>query len=569
MNFNLETVKRRAPKAIKDLLKKYFRVGSYPNWKVIVGQDKQQWQRALLECKGGSRILFATSIGSHRSGNITESAMATALTLRGAQVHVLLCDEVMLGCAQCQYQTTPDMEKFISKGAKGIGICRNCFFYAWRMYKDLGIKGLRYSELINEEERVIAEKISKEVPFSDIYSYKYGNYDIGEHAIAGALRFFCVGDLKDESFAEEVLRIYLKTALLTMFAIQRAIQLYKYDCVVFYHGIYVPHGILGEVIRKNNIRVVNWNTAYRQKRFIFTHDDTYHQMLQYEPVANWENIKWSESLENQIMDYLMSREAGTRDWQQFNENANPSLQDAVDELKIDFSKPTIGLLPNVVWDAQLHYKSNSFKNLIEWTIETIRYFLNRPDLQLLIRVHPAEIKRHSKSRQPLIKEINKVFSQLPSNIFIVPPESKISTYAIMQECNAVLIYGTKTGVELTARGIPVIVAGEAWVRNKGFTMDASSPREYFAILDKLPLAERMSREQIERARKFAYHFFYRRGIYLPFMKKSKDSMAFSLGIKRIDELSPGKSIGLDVICDGILKGKEFIYPAESQAEPDE
>jgi hypothetical protein len=57
----------------------------------------------------------------------------------------------------------------------------------------------------------------------------------------------------------------------------------------------------------------------------------------------------------------------------------------------------------------------------------------------------------------------------------------------MLECNAVIIYGTKTGVELTSMGRPVIVAGEAWIRNKGLTLDATSRDNYFHILDGLPL----------------------------------------------------------------------------------
>ena len=52
----------------------------------------------------------------------------------------------------------------------------------------------------------------------------------------------------------------------------------------------------------------------------------------------------------------------------------------------------------------------------------------------------------------------------------------MSTYALMSLCNAAIIYGTKMGVELTSVGLPVIVAGEAWIRNKGLTHDASSPR---------------------------------------------------------------------------------------------
>ncbi len=48
---------------------------------------------------------------------------------------------------------------------------------------------------------------------------------------------------------------------------------------------------------------------------------------------------------------------------------------------------------------------------------------------------------------------------------------------VTDHCSTVLIYGTKTGVELSAQGTPVIVGGEAWIRNKGLTMDASSPND--------------------------------------------------------------------------------------------
>jgi len=563
-------IKKIIPKKIKTFLKNNFRVGPYPNWKAILKKDKSKWSAKLSSAKGAQRVLFATSTGGHRSGNITESALAAALVQRGVEADVLLCDHALSGCVLSEYQYVKEdnIKKFIDKGPAGVGLCEGCFSCANRMFKDVGINVHYYSKLVDAEKKQEALKISQEVAYEDIKSYQYSKYDIGEHAMAGALRFLCIGDLEGQDHAEEILRSYFHASLITMFAMEALIHKYNYDSIVFFHGIYVPHGVIGEVARKNNVHVVNWNTAYRQKRFIFTHDDTYHQTLQYEPVENWEDMEWNKELEDQIVSYLDSRESGSRDWQQFNENANPSLELAVKEIGIDFSKPTIGLLPNVVWDAQLHYKSNSFKNLIEWTIQSIEYFTKRPDLQLLIRIHPAEIKRYSKSRQPLTKEIEDAFSELPPNIFIVPPESKISTYTVMDQCNAVLIYGTKTGVELTSRGIPVVVAGEAWIRNKGFTFDATTPEEYFKILDQLPFKDRMSKQDITRARKFAYHFFYRRGIYLPFMEKSKDSMTFTLGINGVDDLLPGKSVGLDVICDGIIHKKPFIYPAEKQLEED-
>lgn len=90
------------------------------------------------------------------------------------------------------------------------------------------------------------------------------------------------------------------------------------------------------------------------------------------------------------------------------------------------------------------------------------------------------------SRQPIVAEIKKIFPQLPPNVFVIPPESQVSTYAAMQECDTVLIYNTKTGIEISSQGIPVVVAGEAWIRNKGISLDATSPQGYFQILDQLP-----------------------------------------------------------------------------------
>ena len=110
------------------------------------------------------------------------------------------------------------------------------------------------------------------------------------------------------------------------------------------------------------------------------------------------------------------------------------------------------MLTNVFWDAQLHYRANAFDDMLDWVLETIGYFAQRPDLQLLIRIHPAEVRGTIPSRQPLLAEIQAAFPELPANVFVIPPESNSSTYAAMYACDSVLIYGTKTGVELSATG---------------------------------------------------------------------------------------------------------------------
>lgn len=565
----MKTLKKYVPRVIKNSIKKVigWRHPQYPDWRRIIKNDRNRWQAALASAKTKGKILIATSIGGTAHLNVIDSTLAAALTMRDVEVHVLLCDSFLPACLKPEYPTIKNMLDFAAGGPLKSGLCSTCIDAAETMYQDMGITVHKYSELVNTEKQSIVDELSSGLTTDDLVSYESNGVSVGEHALAGALRFFARGDLGDEEYGEQVLRRYFKAALLTVFASEALFESHDFQSVVLHHGIYVPQGVILGAARRASVRVVTWWTAYRNKCFMFANGDSYHHALLEEPVSNWENVKWTSDLERQVMDYIISRERGDRDWVRYNVTPEEEISTIEKELGIDFSRPTIGLLSNVVWDAQLHFQTRAFPDMMSWVFATIDYFSGHPDLQLLIRAHPGEVVKFHKSRQPLVDEIRKRYPKLPDNIYIIPPESLISTYTTMQQCNAVLIYGTKAGMEMSSRGIPIIVAGESWIRGKGFTYDASSPEEYISLLEQLPLNGRMDKSTVQRARMYAYHFFFRRMIPLHFMVKIEDPPTFNLGISDISELDPGKSIGLDVICRGILDVQEFIYPAESGLEP--
>ncbi|CAN5859545.1 hypothetical protein BH18ACI4_BH18ACI4_02460 [soil metagenome] len=530
----------------------------YPDWNNVLGTNFP-WKKESLPLTDRPRILFA-NVGGHSEAATLESLLAVALSLRGARVDILLCDEVLPACERCGIDWVLSLGSFMRHGPKK-DACPTCFAPAYEMFKSMGVTVRRYSEFLSADDFLLADRVANSIPAKEIGEYAVSNFPVGEHALAGALRFYARGDLNGEVHGEAVLRRYLKGSLLTASAISTLFDQSDYSCVVAHHGIYVPQGLVGAVARQKNVRVVNWTIAYRKQTFIFSHGDTYHHTMMSEPVENWEGIQWTHEIELELMDYLKSRWDGSMDWISFNRNPENDLRIIAQDLGIDFAKPCVGLLTNVIWDAQLHYPSNVFHSMIEWLLETIRYFASRPDLQLIVRVHPAEVTGAIRSRQLAEEEIKRAFSTLPRNVFIIPPNSPVSTYATMLQCNAAIIYGTKTGIELTSLGIPVIVAGEAWIRNKGITLDATSVAEYTSLLDRLPFAGRLSDSEIERARKYAYHFFFRRMIPLENMVPA-GWPRYVLKVDGLDDLLPGKDPGLDVICDGIMRGAEFIYPAE-------
>jgi hypothetical protein len=503
----------------------------------------------------------ATSLGSFIKSSTVESALSAALQLRGAEVHAFLCDSALPACMSCTVGRIGGAVEMADHGPKR-DFCPGCFAAGAKVYEGLGVVVHRYGDFLSGQDRAEAAEVARSTPWDAIRSLEDRGIPVGDHALSGALRFFARATLDGEPEGEAVLRRYLEAAILTARATTALMTTIPFECAVFHHGIYVPQGVIGAVARQLGVRVVNWATAYRANSFLFSHGDTYHHTLRDEPVDEWEDIAWNAELDAELTTYLRSRWNGSQDWISFHTRAVEDGAAILAELGVDPSKPCVGLLTNVMWDAQLHYRANAFPNMLEWCLQTVSYFAARPDLQLIIRVHPAELTGRFPSRQPIIEELHKAFPEMPPNVFVIGPESDYSTYATMLQCDTVLIYGTKTGVELTAIGVPVIVAGEAWIRNKGLTLDASSPEEYCSLLDRIPFGESIDEATQARAKKYAFHFFFRRMIPVEFVERVSGPHLFRLDVASLDELMPGRSIGLDIICDGILEGAPFVYPAE-------
>jgi hypothetical protein len=555
--FERDLIKQGLKRAVRQI-RRQLPLKVKPDWRTLLQSDSEAWRRCKDAAQDGPRVLIATSTGGHAAVATLESLLAVGLTIRGARVQVLLCDEYLPACLQTVNIEYWRNSSFVKHGPQR-DLCGPCYETGSRIYEPLGLPILRYSELVSPAERTRAAECARTLDASDIAGYVHEGLPVGEHALAGALKYVARGTLDGEPLADAILRRYFEAALVTVYATRALLRSNDFSAVCVNHGIYVPPGLIAAVAREQQERVVTWNPAYRRQCFIFSHDDTYHRTLMTEPTTTWERLAWTQVLENKVMAYLKNRWRGTDDWIWFHDQPNEDLPGIAAETGANFSKASVGMLTNVVWDAQLHYPSNVFQNMLDWVLQTVRYFVSRPDLQLIVRVHPAEIRGWLPSRQPVVEEIRRVFPELPDNIIIIPPQSQISTYAVMSQCDSVVIYGTKTGVELTSLGIPVIVAGEAWIRGKGISMDPRTADEYFRMLDRLPLGQAMDEEIVQRARKYAYHFFFRRMIPLSMTRPVSGWPPYEIDISGLDGLRPGRDPGLDVVCAGILHGTEFVY----------
>lgn len=133
----------------------------------------------------------------------------------------------------------------------------------------------------------------------------------------------------------------------------------------------------------------------------------------------------------------------------------------------------------------------------------------------------------------------------------------------MKKCNSAIIYATKMGIELCANGKPVIVCGEGFVRNKKIAIDIVSKSHYLSVLEKLPLKN--YKVNLLRARKYAYHFFFRKMIPIKSIIENQENWPNFEIDKELEKILTERSdLGLEKIIKCFEDGTEFIFEDEHQ-----
>ncbi len=151
------------------------------------------------------KVLIATGIAGHATGALMESMLAAACTLRGAEVHIMLCNSLLGACITTQY---PELEKENRTGNKRIR-CDSCVISGKMWFGPMGLPIHYYEDNVNQKERDAARDLAASIPLETVNSFTYNGIAVGEHALAGALRYYARGDLQMnpmvKKFSENIL----------------------------------------------------------------------------------------------------------------------------------------------------------------------------------------------------------------------------------------------------------------------------------------------------------------------------------------------------------------------------
>lgn len=242
-------------------------------------------------------ILIATSTSSNWSISSFDNLLALKLSKLVNQVNVLICDEFLNSCQECDSQWIKHKD-VINDKVKEL-VCKDCFKPAKEKLEKLKVNYIRFSDFYKES------KLSS----SD---YKI----INEHALAGALRYLGKGSITSP-VEEQVKESYQISAEKTLQCVKNINQELNPDIIICHHGIYVPQGIITDYFYNIGKKTITWVPSYRKKSFIFNQGRSYHYTMPYEKKNEWDKFNFNEEKEKQITHYLLSRKTGDNDWISF------------------------------------------------------------------------------------------------------------------------------------------------------------------------------------------------------------------------------------------------------------
>ena len=533
----------------------------------------KQWKLMLQqmdtnEIDGNSEhILFVTGYGLGSHYYMIEPIIMQALKQRGAKVSSLICEKSL---PACEFNTNGNNKpKIRFQQRNGLlpstitDRCNLCSSNSQNVLNDLQVETHIIKNYLTQEDFKEAEKLSKTVDMNNFRDFKLNGIAVGEEAYASILRALFRGEVGNSTGENQLKQRYLLSGILTVKAYLQAFQELKPKKIVCIHGVYQIHGLAVKVANYLNIPVdVIGGGGIRKNTIVACHDETYHHQLVNEDNVIWNQSKLTKQRIDRVLKYAKDKRNSGAGVDYLSYHPNPIEDEAslFSSFGINKDTPIIALFTNVIWDAQVVYSSNVFDDIFDWLWTTIDTIAKNKEVTLVIRIHPAEVKGGVPSKQPMLNEIQKKYPKLPINVKIIPPSSDLSSYTVASVAKANIIYGTKMGLEIALMKSPLIIAGETFSRNKGYGYDVTSRIKYIDILNDIEdFVQNVDVNHCyNEALKYADYFYFRRMLDLPLEEYDLHGRkSTKLKFSKISDLKTGNFPALDVICDGILKNKNF------------
>jgi Capsule polysaccharide biosynthesis protein len=424
-------------------------------------------------------------------------------------------------------------------GWRPIVVFRNRSCLLGRSYfKAFGIRDYIYLDDIRlnaderEQCRQRAEVLMKDVlDLQMVKSWCFHDSWIGPQMIStlSRLRFEGTPDFTDPA-VRDLLATFLPGTLEHALRAKKLVALFPVDLAIVNEANYSIFGPLVDMCISRGTSVVQFIQPWKDDALIFKRLTT---ATRREHPASVDRTTldrivgqpWTATHEEKLWNVFSSRYSGKWFLQARNQRNTQrcNREQLIENLGLDPGKKIAVVFSHMLWDANLFYGEDLFKDYGEWFVRTVAAACANPNLNWLIKIHPANVWKRTYEKVAAeyaeVVLIRRAIGDLPAHVKLIPADSDISTYSLFQSIDyGVTVRGT-SGMELACFGKPCITAGTGRYAGLGFTVDSSTREEYLSQLARLHEQPPMTDEEVIRAKWHAYAAF----ILRPWSMKSVQS----------------------------------------------
>lgn len=547
MTFGSPVEQKKVKKTLKNILE-HFHL-KFPVYKMVIAPSQEIALHRLRKIIRNStfdnkkyndqKILFNTVVGKYMGITYIEGAIAKSLQIRGNNVKILTCGGGLNMCTAYHRIDLPPNP----------WSCKNCINFSKKFYDITGLPFSTYKEYIKDEELDVIKNKVNEMTLNECKNLFYKDVEVGSHAITSVQRYFKGEKTSKESY-EHILRLELINSIISTEVAEKVLKKEKPDVLVTSHGCYSSWGSITEYFRNKDVRVCVWGSGENNTLTFDMHKSNEYFKKYFEEIRKKRLLNKEE--EKELNDFLEKRikgDEGQVSLYGFSESKKGELEKY---FMFDKYDKTYVMFPNVPWDAAVLSADSAFKDIYDWIFYSIEAFKHKPNFQLIIKIHPSEIKV-MESKRTVLDNINDKFITLPNNIKIIPPTTKMSPYSLFPFIDVGIVYNGTVGLEMSIQNIPVVAAGNAHYGKKGFTYDVSAKEGYldvlFGVISPLP-------NQRNLAKAYAYFHFIKKFIPRRFVYRN-NFLDLGWNINSLEDLGPGKDKYLDHVCNYIVNDGVF------------
>ena len=504
------------------------------------------------------KVLLFVPYGSWWVHNQVDAVLGCALQLRGVPVSVALCDGLY---------HRPDKKCYAVHTSPDPNACKICTEKGQQLFGAFKLPTLNLRSFINPAD---AEKLYEEFKaysLKDLLAFQIGEFKAGEkmcgvvcsyHKIT--LRSFYQPDVLD------TLRRFISYAVNTYLGMQKLFESFDPSHLLLWNGSGYAHSAALAAATSRGIKTITHERGLFDSSFIFSSEGVAADSNAYMKFFKvWEEIPLTTAEACRVRDYYLDREQGK------NTNFHSYYKFSTEDSKI---RSVLGIPPGAkvisVYTSsewEVIYQPEHFEKLLNQMsyIDTLLdIFANDPsfkDCYLVIRHHPSiGFGPSGLTRQ--LDLIDKAYQQMrraPSNVRIIMPDEKLTSYALLWNSSACLAFGSTIRHEALARAIPS-ASVESLFLSQGVPhqlIDSSTEGVKQLLQGMLAHADNFTVDGLRRLYRFTNSSYFRHSTTF----KSfgiKNTHEPEIRISSAEDLLPGKDPALDRICDHVVSGRSIL-----------